>query len=192
MTSLQEIIYKKLPKEIKLEIKNNPKRLYEYNIILQSIKDKMYSNYNDKIKSIKQKISLNKDDIQLMYLLLIIYYHIISYPPNKYIPISEQSQSMRAWNNFIKKYYPHFYIYKELQTEWSKNMWLIYYTYMLSYKSFYNLPTNHRVFTRNKINLIPNYTERRGLFINYIYKLYKQLSLNFNINQLNFYQIYLI
>ena len=87
-----------------------------------------------------RSIKISKKKIILSSFLINIYNHIKNnYPPsnNKFFSIS-----IYNWYKFSYEYYP-FFSQTIFQTHnWSKFMYLIYYTYIISYCLYYNLNTN--------------------------------------------------
>ena len=61
--------------------------------------------------------------------------------------------------------------YGEYQDTWTKSFWLVYYTYLISYRKFYNLENGIQ---ENSVTL--NFDRETQNFSNFIYKQYKYLD----------------
>lgn len=160
------MIYKQLPTSIKSTIVTNKETYPEYNEVVTRLN-------NDILSSFKTKVKLTKKDITLMSILLSVYYHIKNNPPSKFIMKKNKKDvnvKIEAWFNFSSENYP---FYEELEDDierWPKFMFLLFYTYINSYTSFYNLKQSHFI-----IN-VPVFNRKSMKFISYIYNTYKYLD----------------
>ena len=177
MTSLQEIIYKTLPPNIKQQIINDPNSFPQYAEVISRLNNEILQQHATNISS---KISFTKKKIELMSLLLPIYYHIKSHPPQLYPDTSNKTLS--AWDDFSNLYYPQYEMYIDYVDKWPKYMFLLYYTYKLSYQSFYNLKLDILL----KQYALPFYRKKTPL-INFIYKTFQYLKDNISLQQFRYY-----
>ena len=172
MDSLQKTIYKTLPQGIKIEITNNPDKYPEYNQVVDRLNKEMIQ---EKASKIKSKVKLTKNKLALMSVLLSIYYHIKSYPPEKY-PNTNFKEIM-AWRDFSSMSYPQYEAEIEYVELWPKYMFLIYYTYLISYEKWYNL----KLETQIAPYVLP-FNRTTDKLIDYIYKTYHHLDKNVSLN----------
>jgi hypothetical protein len=171
MSNLQELIYKQLPQSVKSEIYNNPEEHPEYNYVISELNKNLLSSY-------KSKVKLTKKDIILMSILLNVYYHIKKHPPRKKKSIN---YTVKAWLDFMRTNYP-FYDEDNID-KWTKFMWVLYNTYKISYREYYNLKQVE--FLVND-QLIPRYNGEKQKFISYIYFIYKYLDKTFTKEDLDY------
>lgn len=174
MESLQQIIYKQLPISIKSTIVKNKEDFQEYNSVILRLN-------NDLLSSYKTKVKLTKKDITLMSILLSVYYHIKDNSPEK-MKMKGENFALKSWFNFVEKNYP---FYEELEDDverWPKFMFLLYYTYLISYRSFYKTKQISALDIE-----IPEYNKKNLKFITYIYMLYKYLDKNITLEDFRFY-----
>tara|TARA_A100001011_G_C14314143_1_gene847091 strand:+ start:1057 stop:1614 length:558 start_codon:yes stop_codon:yes gene_type:complete len=178
MDSLQKTIYKTLPQGIKMEIINNPEKYPEYNQVVDRLNKEMIE---EKASKIKSKVKLTKNRLALMSVLLSMYYHIKSYPPEKtYGPrgsIVGKYKDIKAWEDFSKISYPEYEEEMEHVELWPKYMFLIYYTYLISYEKWYNL----KLETQIARYALP-FNRKTDKLIDYIYKTYHHLDENISLD----------
>jgi hypothetical protein len=173
MSNLQELIYKQLPQSIKKTIVDNEQTYPEYNEVILQLNNEILSGF-------KTKVKLTKKDITLMSILLSVYYHIKNNPPNKFIIKKNKKDinvKIKAWSDFSTKNYP---FYDELEDDidrWPKFMFLLFYTYINSYTSFYNLKSSPFIID------IPPFNRKTMKFISYIYNIYKYLDANVTLDE---------
>jgi hypothetical protein len=163
MVSLQELIYKELPQEIKTTIVKNKDKYNAYAVVVEQLNDKILSGYKSRVKLTKQNLNTAKT-------LLMVYYDIINNPPKG------KSDAIDAWLKFMKKYYPFYEETEEDTDKWTKFMWVLYWTYKRGYEQYYSL--KHSSFTSDKFYEefgVDKY-DKRTRFEGYLYKVYKQLS----------------
>ena len=129
MSNLQELSYKKLPQSVKTEIYNKKEEYPEYNSVVSQLNKNILSSF-------KSKVKLTKKDINLMSILLSVYYHIKNNPPSTIqtrIPGVRRERvnySWRSWDNFMQTNYP---FYDEILDDvyrWPKFIFLLY-SYLL-------------------------------------------------------------
>tara|TARA_B110000037_G_scaffold204583_1_gene248673 strand:- start:305 stop:1207 length:903 start_codon:yes stop_codon:yes gene_type:complete len=169
--SLEEKAYKTLPIHIKRHIMQNPEKFPEYSQVLLSKRI-------DILQSYKNKINLDPEEIKLMLTIIRIYNHIKQNPPKS----ENNYHELIAWDDFVKLYYPNFINldsipddvdYGDYQDTWNKSFWLVYYTYLISYRKFYNLKNGIQ---ENSVTL--NFNRKKEKFSTFIYKQYKYLDEN--------------
>lgn len=161
MASLQELIYKELPQEIKTTIVKNKDKYNAYAVVVEQLNVKILSGYKSRVKLTKQNLNTAKT-------ILMVYYDIINNPPKG------KSDAIDAWLKFMKKYYPFYEETKDDTDKWTKFMWVLYFTYVKGYKEYYSLkPTISDEFS--VMSGVDKY-DKRTRFEGYLYKVYKQLS----------------
>ena len=167
ISSLEEKAYYALPIEQRRYILNNSTDFPEYSLILLNKRHNILQSY-------KNKINLDPEEIKLMLTIIRIYNHIKQHPP------IENDSILNSWDDFVKLYYPNFINldsipddvdYGEYQDTWTKSFWLVYYTYLISYRKFYNLENGIQ---ENSVTL--NFDRETQNFSNFIYKQYKYLD----------------
>ena len=161
MASLQELIYKELPQEIKTTIVKNKDKYNAYAVVVEQLNVKILSGYKSRVKLTKQNLNTAKT-------ILMVYYDIINNPPKG------KSDAVDAWLKFMKTYYPFYEETKDDTDKWTKFMWVLYFTYVKGYKEYYSLkPTISDEFS--VMSGVDKY-DKRTRFEGYLYKVYKQLS----------------
>lgn len=178
MDSLQKTIYKTLPKGIKMEIVNNPEKYPEYSEVVNSLNSEMLK---ESVSKVKDRVKLTKNRLALMNVLLSIYYHIKSHPPEMF-KNSGTFKNLYAWEDFSRVSYPHYEEEMEWVELWPKYMFLIYYTYMISYEKWYNLKEDIQL----KDYILP-FDRKKDKFIDYIYKTYHHFDKNITLDQFRFF-----
>jgi len=177
--SLEEKAYKALPISIRRYIMTNPEKYPEYSQVL-------LNNRRNILKKNKNKINLDPNEIKLMLTIVRIYNHIKENPPIGNI----YSHALNSWNKFIKLYYPDFknlddidpnFDYDEYQETWTKSFWLVYYTYLISYRNYYNLKAGIQ---EKEYTLY--YNRKKDNFSMYIYTQYKYLNQNVSLEKFQF------
>ena len=173
MNNLQELIYKQLPQSIKSTIVANKETYPEYNEVVLRLN-------NDILSGFKTKVTLTKKDITLMSILLSVYYHIKNNPPNKFIMKKNKKDiivKIEAWFDFSTKNYPFYDEFEDDIDRWPKFMFLLFYTYINSYTSFYNLKSSPFIID------IPPFNRKTMKFISYVYNIYKYLDANVTLDE---------
>ena len=176
MESLQKTIYRMLPPSIKQEIITKPDSYPEYADIIGRLNQEILEQTASKIRS---RVKLTRKNLELMSVLLSIYYHIKSHPPQNF---PGKWKSVHAWDNFSSVDYPQYEEYIEEVERWPKYMFLIYYTYRLCYEKWYNL----RPDTQLRQYVLP-FNRRNDKLINYIYDTYQHLNRSISLDQFRFY-----
>lgn len=176
MESLQKTIYKMLPPNIKHEIINNPSTYAEYADVISRLRQEVRGQITSNIRG---KIKLSNYKLQLMSVLLSIYYHIRSNPPQMY---SGQFKSLEAWETFSYVNYPQYEEYIDDVSNWPKSMFLIYYTYKLCYEKWYNL----RLDSQLKRYALP-FNRKNDKLIDYIYQTYHHLNKSITLEEFRFF-----
>ena len=178
--SLEEIAYKALPISIRRYIMTNPEKYPEYSQVLLNKR-------SDILKKNKNKINLNPNEIKLMLTIVRIYNHIKENPPIR----NTWEHSSDSWNKFVKLYYPDFinlddineyFDYDEYQETWTKSFWLVYYTYSISYRNYYNL----KILDIQEKKYTLDYDRKKDNFSRYIYTQYKYLNENVSLGRFQF------
>ena len=164
MESLQHMIYRKLPPDIKKEIITNPNSYPEYADVIHRLNQ----------ESLAQIASKNRDKIrfrlvELMRVLSSISHHIKSHGNMK---------SIDAWDDFSLDY-PE-YLEFEYVGKWPKYMLLIYYTYQICYKKWYNLQ-DYPGCTDIQLEKYVLPLNKNDELINYIYRTYHHLNRNISL-----------
>jgi len=173
MTSLQQIIYKKLPPSLIQQIINDPNSFPQYAEVISRLNNEILQQHATNIRS---KIKFTRKKLELMSLLFDIYYHIKSHPPQLYT--GRSNKSLRAWEDFSHHDYPQYEMYIEYVDIWPKHLFLIYYTYKLSYETFYNLKLDILL----KKHVLP-FNRKKTPFINFIYNTFQYLNHNISLKQ---------
>lgn len=171
MKSLQQIIYEQLPRSTKETIMANGVTYPEYNEVISRINKDFLSNF-------KTKVNLTKKEIILASILLSIYYHIKNHPPELFIQKKNKKDinpSIEAWFDFINNNYSFYNDVEDNIEYWPKFMFLLYHTYNISYKAFYNLRSSPFI-----IN-IPKFNRKTTKFITFIFNTYKYLDNNLTL-----------
>ena len=174
MSSLQEIVYKQLPRSIKKTIVTQKETYPEYNEVVSRLN-------NDILSRFKTKVKLTKTEIALTSILLSVYYHIKNNPPEFYLKKKNKKNKnpvISAWDDFTSKNYPFYDDVDDDIDRWPKFMFLLYHTYKLSYRGWYNLEAYPEL-----IN-IPKFDRITTRFISYIYSTYKYLDRNTTLSEL--------
>lgn len=97
------------------------------------------------LSSFRSKVKLTKKDINLMSILLSVYYHIKNNPPSTIqtrIPGVRRERinySLRSWDNFVQVNYPFYDEISDDVDRWPKFMFLLFGVYEICYNEFYNL-----------------------------------------------------
>ena len=176
ITSLEEKAYKTLPIHIRRHIMQNPEKYPEYSTVLLSKRI-------DILQSYKNKINLDPEEIKFMLTIIRIYNHIKKTPPRNI----NKNHVHTSWDDFVKLYYPNFINldsnpddvdYSDYQDTWNKSFWLVYYTYLISYRKFYNLKNGIQ---ENSVTL--NFNRKKEKFSTFIYKQYKYLDENVSLEK---------
>ena len=201
--SLEEKAYKTLPIHIRRHIMQNPGKYPEYSHVLLSKRI-------DILQSYKNKINLDPEEIKLMLTIIRIYNHIKQNPPkseNNYHELIAWDKFVQLYyTDFtnLNKIAPNIGIkksnndidydselaqkqaelyYDEYNNTWTKSFWLIYYTYLISYRKFYNLKGG----TEGKDKeLTLNFNRKKDKFSTFIYKQYKYLDENVSLEKFQF------
>lgn len=161
MASLQELIYKELPQEIKTTIVKNKDKYNAYAVVVEQLNDKILSGYKSRVKLTKQNLNTAKT-------ILMVYYDIINNPPKG------KSDAIDAWLKFMKKYYPFYEETEDDTDKWTKFMWVLYFTYVKGYKEYYSL--KHTISDEFSVMSGAGKYDKRTRFEGYLYNVYKQLS----------------
>jgi len=196
--SLEEKAYKTLPIDIRRHIIQNPQKYPEYSQVLSSKRI-------DILQSYKNKINLDPKEIKLMLTIIRIYYHINRTPPkskNKYHELIAWDEFVQLYyTDFtnLNKIAPNIGIkqsnndigydselaqekaelyYDEYNLTWTKSFWLIYYTYLISYRKRYNLKGG--IQGKDK-EFTLNFNPKKDKFSTFIYKQYKYLDENVSL-----------
>jgi len=178
--SLEEKAYKALPLSIRQHIMTNPDKFPEYSQVLMSKR-------NDLLVKYKNRINLDPNDIKLMLIIIKIYNFIIKNSPTG----NSRYHELNTWNKFIKIYKPDFknlddvdenFDYDEYQETWTKSFWLTYYTFLISYRKYYNLKDS-----KNKEKeLTLKFNRKKDKFSTFIYKQYKYLDENMSLEEFQY------
>lgn len=176
MESLQKTIYRMLPPSTKQEIITNPNSYPEYADVIGRLNQEILEQTASKIRG---KIKLTKKKLELMSVLLSIYYHIKTHPPQNY---PGKFKNISAWNDFSSVDYPQYEKYIGYVDKWPKYMFLIYYTYKLCYEIWYNLQPD----TQLREYVLP-FNRKNDKLINYIYDTYQHLNREILLHQFRFY-----
>ena len=177
MESLQKTIYKTLPRGIKMEIINNPDKYPEYQEVIKKLNTEILK---EKATKIKDKLKLTKNNLALMSVLISIYYHIKSNPPEYFK--DSKFKGLHAFNEFSYIISPLYQEQIEYTDLWPKYMYLIYYTYKISYQKWYNI-RNFRNLDNIIIDNILKFNRKKDKLIDYIYKTYHHLDKNITLEQ---------
>jgi len=170
MITLQERAYKALPLSIRRYIMNNPEKYPEYSHVLLN---KRY----DLLKKYKNKINLNPNEIRLMLTIVKIYDFIIKNPPVG----SSNYHTINSWEKFYKIYdVNNEFDYETYEGRWPKSFWLLYYTYLISYRKYYNLEEGTP--GKDKEYALP-FNRIKDNFSTFIYKQYKHLDKNVTLEK---------
>lgn len=173
MTSLQELIYKTLPLSVKQQIINDPNSFPEYAQVINRLNNEILQQSATNIRS---KITFTRKKLELMSILLRIYYHIKSHPPQTYP--HQSNKTLYAWEDFSNHDFPQYEMYIDYVDKWPKYMFLIYYTYKLSYQTFYNLKLDIQL----KQYALP-FNRKKTPLINYIYNTFQYFNDNITLQQ---------
>ena len=91
-------------------------------------------------------------------------------------------KNLYAWEDFSRVSYPHYEEEMEWVELWPKYMFLIYYTYMISYEQWYNLKEDIQL----KDYILP-FNRKKDKLIDYIYKTYHHFDKSITLEQFRFF-----
>ena len=179
MPSLQELAYQQIPRSIIKTIVTQQETYPEYYEVISRLNNVILSRF-------RTKVTLTKSEIILISILLTVYYHIKNHPPEKYIEkidkkTKKKNPVTRALNDFISNNYP---LYDDFDIDsWPKLMFLLYHTYTLSYRAWYNYRPPSGLPPAGVRN-IPEFKRKKTKFLSYIYIIYKYLDKETTLSQL--------
>ena len=133
------------------------------------------------LKSYKNKINLNPDEIRLMLTIVRIYDFIIKNPPIG----SSKYHALNAWERFYR-------IYDKYLETLTKSFWLMHYTFLISYRKYYNLKDGiqeKELSLKDGIQekeLILKFNRKKDKFSTFIYEQYKHLDKNVTLEELDY------
>lgn len=177
--SLEEKAYKALPLSIRQHIMTHPDEFPEYSQVLMSKR-------NDLLGKYKNRINLDPNEIKLMLTIIKIYNYIKNDPPTGNSIYNE----LNSWNKFIKVYDPNFINLNDINNDLDydeyldilpKSFWLTYYTYLISYRKYYNLKEGIQ-----EKELTLKFNRKKDKFSTFIYKQYKYLDENMSLDALQY------
>jgi len=174
MPSLQELAYQQIPRSIIKTIVTQQETYPEYYEVISRLNNVILSRF-------RTKVTLTKSEIILISILLTVYYHIKNHPPEKYIGKQNKKDinvTLRAWHDFTSDNYPFYDDVQDNVDRWPQFMFLLYHTYKISYRAWYNLEASPFI-----IN-IPKFNRKKTKFLSYIYIIYKYLNSNTTLSEL--------
>ena len=201
LTAQQEA-YKKLSFDAKKEILRNPGKYPVYAPIIAKVRREMMevlfaSTIRPKLKlttgwSIPRVAQFGDEwsplpkGLKLINILQAIYDHIISYPPypNHSVEDSDDGDvnyTINAWADFSNTNYPEYDRFINKVIKWPKFMFLIYYTYKVSYIKYYNLEPELQI----KDYELP--FNRHTNLMTYIYKTFNHLNESISLEDFRYY-----
>ena len=181
--TLQQTIYKYLPYHLKIDIHKDPDKYQELASVINNLHTEMMEVH---AKKIRPKLKLTTRGLKLINILQGIYNHIISHPPypnhsGEDLDDGDVNYTLNAWDDFSNTNYPEYDLVYENVHHWPKFMFLIYYTYKVSYIKYYNLESESQI----KDYELP--FNRHTNLMTYIYKTFNHLNESISLEDFRYY-----
>lgn len=168
MESLQMKVFKFLPYPIRQEIVNNPDKYPEYSSVISLLQEEFLRTFN---------VKLNSKSIRLVNLIIRVHNHIKENPPRR------NYRTLQAWYNFSDVNYPIYRRTENMLDKWPKFMFLLFHTYIISYRHWYNLQQKPFI-----LYIYPFSGSRTNRdFIRHMFNLYKYIDKNTTLQELRDY-----
>jgi hypothetical protein len=181
--TLPQIIYNYLPYHLKIDIHKDPDKYKELASVINNLHTEMMEVH---AKKIRPKLKLTTRGLKLINILQGIYNHIISHPPypnhsGEDLDDGDVNYTLNAWDDFSSTNYPEYDLFEEKVIKWPKFLFLIYYTYKMSYRKYYNLDQGP---TMRDYELPFNLHNN---LMTYIYKTFNHLNESISLKDFRYY-----